>query len=71
MAIVGSVVETIVGVSNLSYLFILPFWLPLLSAGVRRLHDVGKSGWFYLVPIYNIVLLASASTADNQYGARQ
>jgi uncharacterized membrane protein YhaH (DUF805 family) len=39
------------------------FLIPSITAGVRRLHDVGKSGWFYLVPIYNIVLLASPSKA--------
>jgi hypothetical protein len=26
------------------------------------MHDVGKSGWFILIPIYNIVLLASPTT---------
>jgi uncharacterized membrane protein YhaH (DUF805 family) len=35
--------------------------IPTLAAAVRRLHDVGKSGWFILVPIYNIVLLVSPS----------
>ena len=35
--------------------------LPNISVAVRRMHDVGKSGWFILVPIYNIVLLASPS----------
>ncbi len=35
--------------------------VPTISVAVRRMHDVGKSGWFILVPIYNIVLLASPS----------
>ena len=35
--------------------------LPNISVAVRRMHDVGKSGWFILIPIYNIVLLASPS----------
>lgn len=35
------------------------FLIPGISAGVRRLHDVGKSGWFLLIPIFNIYLLAS------------
>lgn len=35
--------------------------LPTLAVGVRRMHEVGKSGWFILVPIYNIVLWASPS----------
>jgi len=35
--------------------------VPNISVAVRRMHDVGKSGWFILIPIYNIVLLASPS----------
>jgi len=29
------------------------------TIAVRRMHDVGKSGWFILVPIYNLVLVLS------------
>ena len=36
--------------------------LPTIAVSVRRMHDVGKSGWFVLIPIYNIVLLASPTT---------
>ena len=37
-------------------------FLPLLLAvGVRRMHDVGKSGWFFLVPLYNFYLLIQPS----------
>ena len=35
--------------------------LPTIAVAVRRMHDVGKSGWFLLVPIYNIVLLVTPS----------
>ena len=48
---------------------LLIFFLPLLAAGVRRLHDVDKSGWFILIPIYNLILLCSAGTSgENRYG---
>jgi uncharacterized membrane protein YhaH (DUF805 family) len=53
-AIAGSVVGNVLSIF---------FLIPSITAGVRRLHDVGKSGWFYLVPIYNIILLASPSKA--------
>ena len=36
--------------------------LPTIAVSIRRMHDVGKSGWFILIPIYNIVLLASPTT---------
>ena len=33
-------------------------FLPLfIAVGIRRMHDVGKSGWFLLVPLYNFYLL--------------
>jgi uncharacterized membrane protein YhaH (DUF805 family) len=51
------------------YLFIAPFWLPCFAAGVRRMHDVGRSGWFILVPIYNIVLWCTQGNSEtNKYG---
>ena len=45
--------------SNLSivisflYLINIPVFI---AVGVRRMHDVGKSGWFILVPLYNLYL---------------
>lgn len=42
--------------------------LPLIAAGTRRMHDVGKSGWFQLIPIYSIILMVTPSAPANQYG---
>jgi uncharacterized membrane protein YhaH (DUF805 family) len=43
--------------------------LPLASLWARRAHDTGKSAWFCLVPVYNIILLFSPGTAGaNKYG---
>ena len=43
--------------------------IPGLAVSVRRMHDVGKSGWFVLIPIYNLVLvLTPGDKGDNQYG---
>lgn len=51
------------------YLFLILVLIPGLAVGVRRMHDTGKSGWFLLVPIYNIILLFSPSEkGENQYG---
>ena len=42
----------------------------LIPVGVRRMHDVGKSGWFILVPIYNLILACTdGENGDNEYGA--
>ena len=70
----------------LDFLFGLPFiftiiytlalLIPSLAVLVRRLHDIGKSGWWYfisLIPligsIWLIVLLATDSQpGENEYG---
>ncbi|MEI9907448.1 MAG: DUF805 domain-containing protein [Actinomycetota bacterium] len=37
----------------------LAFLLPLFAVGARRMHDIGKSGWWQLVPIANLIFLAT------------
>jgi uncharacterized membrane protein YhaH (DUF805 family) len=47
----------------------LVFYLLLWSAAVRRMHDCNKSGWFILVPIYNIILALKPGTiGQNRFG---
>ena len=41
--------------------------IPWLSVGCRRIHDVGKSGWWQLIPIYNLILW----TQDSSSGTSQ
>jgi len=52
---IGSLISLIGGVIGI---FLI---IPTLACAVRRMHDVGKSGWFVLIPIYNLVLLLSPS----------
>lgn len=37
------------------YLFILGLLIPNIAVGIRRLHDIGKSGWWYLLILIPIV----------------
>jgi len=56
-------------INILATLVSLAFFLPSLAVCIRRMHDIGKSGWYILVPIYDIVLCATAgTTGPNQYG---
>lgn len=54
-------------------LFLLLFYIPLMwlsiSANTQRCHDLGKSGWWQLVPFYGFWLLfAKGDEGDNIYG---
>lgn len=75
--ILGSISETLGGVFGLLY-FVYAFAVivPSIAVCVRRLHDTGKSGWWFLIsfiPFGAIVLLVFMCTdsmpMDNQYGA--
>ncbi|AFC26436.1 DUF805 domain-containing protein [Saprospira grandis] len=53
----------------LGSIFALVTLVPTIAVAVRRMHDVGKSGWFMLIPIYNFILAVSDSEhGENQYG---
>lgn len=63
-------------VTSLLSLWSLATLVPSIAVAVRRLHDTGRSGWFYLLgliplvgPIILIVFFASATTPSaEQYG---
>ena len=58
------------GITWLASIYQVAVLIPSLAVGVRRMHDAGKSGWFLLIPIYNIILLATdGDKAENKYGA--
>ncbi|MFD9333199.1 DUF805 domain-containing protein [Streptomyces sp. NPDC060028] len=57
-------------------LYVLATFLPSLAVTVRRLHDIGKSGWWYFIGavpfiggIWLLVLTATEGQAQpNEYG---
>ena len=51
----GPLGEISMGYGWLYSICILVHFLPGLSLVVRRLHDVGKSGWFYLLVLFPII----------------
>ncbi|MGV1011119.1 MAG: DUF805 domain-containing protein [Flavobacterium sp.] len=84
LAVVAMVIDNVAGITfgEIPYgpvyvLYALAVFLPGLAVSVRRLHDVGKSGWFYfiaLIPlvgaIWLLVLFCSeGEPGENQYGA--
>ncbi len=79
--IIAIILDNVVGTANptLGYgifygLYTLVVFIPGLAVTVRRLHDIGKSGWMFLIvlipllgPIWLLVLLAT----DSQQGTNK
>jgi uncharacterized membrane protein YhaH (DUF805 family) len=69
-------VSAVRGLWFLLWIVLIAYFIPLLAAAVRRLHDTGRSGWWYLIAlipfvgfIILIVLLAGeGQPAANEYG---
>ncbi len=74
--IVLYVIFLAIKVPAIAILIALAYFLPLLSAAVRRLHDTGRSGWWYLiglVPFVGIIILivflaSEGNPGQNAYG---
>jgi uncharacterized membrane protein YhaH (DUF805 family) len=43
--------------------------MPMITAGVRRMHDTGRSGWWVLLPIGNIIFwVEEGNPGPNKFG---
>lgn len=73
--ILGVAVEG-VGYGPLYGLYLLAVLIPGLAVSVRRLHDVGKSGWMILIALIpligaiwlTVLMVTDSNTGENQYG---
>jgi uncharacterized membrane protein YhaH (DUF805 family) len=48
-------------------LYNLIILLPSIAVACRRLHDIDKSGWFMLIPVYNIILFCQKSKLNSRF----
>ncbi|MBC8256409.1 MAG: DUF805 domain-containing protein [Candidatus Marinimicrobia bacterium] len=75
-AIVILGIDIILGLGFLNMVYSIAVMIPGLAVGIRRLHDIGKSGWMVLIilipligPIWLIILAATDSNpGENNYG---
>ena len=82
-AFVAAIIDNVVGTASpeLGYgvfygLYTMAMIIPGIAVIVRRLHDVGKSGWMYfivLIPFVGVIwlmvlLLTDSDDGENQYG---
>ena len=53
----------------LSNIYSIAVLVPGIAVSIRRMHDIDKSGWYILIPFYNLVLVCTEGTKGaNQYG---
>ncbi len=71
------IIEVLINAEDiLTSIFAIAIFLPGLALSVRRLHDIGKSGWWYLICLIpfvgGIILFVWAcfdsKKEENQYG---
>ncbi|SFZ98592.1 Integral membrane protein [hydrothermal vent metagenome] len=58
----------------LQIIFALALLVPSIAIAIRRLHDIGKSGWWYLIafiPVIGILVLLYFFVQDSQPEANQ
>lgn len=82
-AIVAAYLDNLLGLTPTGYpygalylLYGLAVFLPGLGVSVRRMHDIGKSGWMVFIgfiPLIGVIWLLilfakDSSPGDNQYG---
>lgn len=62
--ILGSINSTLLSIYQSAVI------IPAIAVGIRRMHDVNKSGWFLIIPVYNFILVLTDGTrGDNKYGS--
>ena len=52
-------------IQNLTDIFL---FIPSIATGTRRMHDVGKRGWWLIIPFVNIYFLVQPSGPANEFG---
>lgn len=82
-AIVAMILDNVLGIAmeGIGYgplygLYVLAMLIPGLAVAVRRLHDVGKSGWMILIALIPLIgaiwllvlMVTDSNPGENQYG---
>ena len=82
-ATIAMIIDNVIGTASpvtgygiIYGLYALVMFIPGLAVTVRRLHDVGKSGWMYLIvliPLIGVIWLivlvvTDSSPGENRYG---
>ena len=69
ISIVLQIIDRVIGIAIFGTIYSLAVLIPSIAVAIRRMHDVGKSGWFILIPIYNLILaFTEGDKGPNEYG---
>jgi len=63
-AFIAGLADGLIGTDLIGNLVVVGLFLPYISCAARRMHDAGKSGWFMLIPLYNLILALSPSVPE-------
>lgn len=73
--VIVSLIDALLGLGFLGLIYMLAVLVPSIAVAIRRLHDIGKPGWWILigfVPIVGLVLIyflvLDSAAGDNEYG---
>lgn len=73
--VIAGVIDNVIGTGgSITSLYNLAVLLPCLALAVRRLHDIGKSGWWLLlglIPVIGFIVLLVFAVTDSQPGENQ
>ncbi len=75
VSVVTVIIDMVTGVPVLNLIWTLATLVPGIAIAIRRLHDTGKTGWWYLlmfVPVIGFIVLlvfwAKEPDGPNQWG---
>lgn len=68
---IGGFIDGLLGTEFIGNLILLSLILPYLAVAVRRMHDVGKAGWYIIVPFYNFILACSSSKSSDSSSSQE
>ncbi len=77
IVIAAGVLDALIGLSLIGALVALAHLIPSITVGVRRLHDIGRSGWWLLIALIPLIgwiialywAVKDGDPQDNAYGS--
>jgi uncharacterized membrane protein YhaH (DUF805 family) len=72
LGILGGVLQNVTRTNQgiLGNIYSLAVLVPSIAVAIRRMHDTGRSGWWCIVPIANLIFACESSQpGSNKYGS--